>query len=61
MILSCPAGKKMVGGGGTCTSLGMVGWVMLVNNSPISDNEWQVSCDTPEHQMVMAEAFAVCL
>lgn len=51
----------MVGGGGTCTSLGMVGWVMLVNNSPIDENQWQVSCDTPEKQMVMAEAFAVCI
>lgn len=59
---NCPSGKKMTGGGGKCTSLGAagVGDCRLVNNFPLNDNTWQVSCDTAANQNVKAEAFAVC-
>lgn len=58
--VSCPAGKKMVGGGGRCISLGNVGWVILIESRPENDNTWRVQCDTPEQQNVMAESYAVC-
>lgn len=61
VVVGCPAGKKMTGGGGLCKSLENKGWVFLYENRPINDNQWSVACDTPEHQHVMAEAFVVCI
>lgn len=50
----------MMGGGGRCVSLGGKGFVILTSNAPQNGNEWKVSCDTPEAQDVMAEAFIIC-
>lgn len=61
VVVSCPAGKKMTGGGGYCKSLENKGWVFLYANHPINDNQWTVACDTPEQHHVMAEAFVVCI
>lgn len=60
MIISCPAGKNMMGGGGRCISLGGQGFVILTSNAPQDGNTWKVSCDTPEQQNVMAEVFIIC-
>lgn len=59
---TCPPGKTITGGGGRCVSLGPpgTGWVFLYNNSPISNTEWQVSCDTPVNQQVRAEVYGIC-
>lgn len=58
--VSCPSGKKLTGGGGACKSLDNKGWVFLNQNRPHNNNEWFVSCDTPENQNVLAEAWAIC-
>lgn len=60
-VASCPAGKKMMGGGGLCKSLANKGWVFLYANRPLNDNQWNVACDTPEAQFVLAEAYVVCI
>lgn len=61
VVVGCPAGKQMTGGGGLCKSLANKGWVFLYENRPINDYQWTVACDTPEQQNVLAEAFVVCI
>lgn len=58
--VSCPAGKRMLAGGGSCTSMEGKGWCFLYESRPISENQFIVKCDTPESQNVKAEAFVVC-
>lgn len=53
---SCPAGKKLVGGGGRCVG----GFVFLIENLPENDITWKVHCDSTKEQNVEAEAFALC-
>ncbi|BBI93043.1 shufflon system plasmid conjugative transfer pilus tip adhesin PilV [Serratia symbiotica] len=58
----CPAGKKLVGGGGNCRSLGPpgMGWAVLVGSQPMNETDWGVQCDTPKRQNLMAESWAIC-
>lgn len=57
---TCAPGKRMLAGGGNCKSMDGRGWTFLYRSQPISENQYQVGCDTPENQMVMAEAFIIC-
>lgn len=57
---SCPAGKKLVGGGGGCSSPSGIGWAFLFYDGPENDNTWKVACDTPQHQNLRASVFALC-
>lgn len=57
---SCPAGKKMVGGGGRCLALSPEGWTWLWGSSPENNNTWRVTCDSPKDQNVQAIAFVFC-
>lgn len=57
---TCPAGKKMISGGGWCESTTTTGWAVLVGSAPASDNTWQVWCDTPEKQDLNAISYAYC-
>lgn len=59
-IVSCPPGKKMLAGGGSCRSVDGRGWNFLYESRPISENQYKVSCDTPENQYVKAEAYVIC-
>ncbi|KAJ6637703.1 Band 4.1-like protein 5 [Pseudolycoriella hygida] len=59
-VVSCPGGKRMTGGGGLCRSTTDKGFVFIIENRPLNDNEWRVACDTPESQHVIAESYAVC-
>lgn len=56
----CPPGKRMLSGGGNCKSVGSRGWMFIFESRPISENEFRVSCDTPEAQNAIAEAYVVC-
>lgn len=56
----CPAGKKVISGGGWCESVPGIGWALMAGNSPSGDNTWQVWCDTPEQQNLNAVSYAYC-
>lgn len=58
--VSCPPGKVLMGGGGNCQSLGLVGWTLTSGSFPSNDNSWTVTCDTPKIQNVLAEVWAIC-
>lgn len=58
--VNCPPGKKVTGGGGACKSLANIGWTFLYQSRPGNNNDWIVSCDTPEKQNIMAEAWVSC-
>lgn len=59
-IAACPAGKFATGGGANCKGMSGKGWVVLIENSPISDREWKATCDTSEFQNVMIEVWVFC-
>lgn len=59
-MISCPEGKQLVAGGGSCVSEPSKGWVFLVVSRPVDDKTWRVSCDTPQEQNVKAEAWVIC-
>lgn len=53
------------GGGGNCISEftdngDPVGWVYLVKNNLVGDNQWRVACDSQKNQNVTAEATVIC-
>lgn len=60
VTVRCPPGKRMLAGGGNCKSLAGKGWMFIYESRPISANEFRVSCDTPEGQNALAEAYVVC-
>lgn len=60
-VATCPPGKVLLGGGGNCKSLGLIGWALTRANFPQNDREWVVSCDTPKIQNILAEVWAVCI
>ncbi len=55
----CPAGKKVVGGGATCSTPG--GSIWLVHSLPIGDNGWSGTCDTTQKQNASIVVYATCL
>lgn len=59
---NCPDGTKLTGGGGRCIYLGPpgTGYVYLRWNYPLNEKKWVAGCDTPIHQNVRAEAYAIC-
>lgn len=60
VIVTCPAGKRLTGGGGRCISLSAIGYVFITDNYPNNDHEWKVSCDSLKDQQVQAVAHAIC-
>lgn len=61
-VATCPPGKALTGGGGHCSTLGPIenSFVYVVNNYPISNTQWEVSCDTLKFDQVTAVACAIC-
>lgn len=55
----CPAGKKVVGGGATCST--PEGSIWLVHSLPIGDNGWSGTCDTTQKQNASIVVYATCL
>lgn len=60
VTVSCPAGKKMMSGGGNCVSMEGKGWCFLYESRPLDENQFIVKCDTPESQNVKALAYIIC-
>lgn len=57
---TCPAPKKVVGGGGNCESLSQQGTVWLVTSVPRNDNSWFTYCDSTKNQMIRSTSYAIC-
>lgn len=57
---TCPAPKKVVGGGGNCESLSQQGTVWLVTSVPRGDDSWFTYCDSTKNQMIRSTSYAIC-
>ncbi|WP_209904503.1 shufflon system plasmid conjugative transfer pilus tip adhesin PilV [Pantoea cypripedii] len=57
---TCPAPKKLTGGGGNCVSPSGQGSVWLVTSVPTSDSSWYVYCDSTKEQTIQVTSYAVC-
>lgn len=57
---TCPAPKKVVGGGGNCESISQQGTVWLVTSIPRGDDSWFSYCDSTKNQMIRSTSYAIC-
>ncbi|MHA7594375.1 shufflon system plasmid conjugative transfer pilus tip adhesin PilV [Pantoea sp. XAF26B01_ASV70] len=57
---TCPAPKKVVGGGGNCESLTHQGTVWLVTSIPSGDASWFAYCDSTKNQIIRSTSYAIC-
>lgn len=57
---TCPAPKKVVGGGGNCESITNQGTVWLVTSIPSGDASWFAYCDSTKEQMIRSTSYAIC-
>lgn len=57
---TCPAPKKIVGGGGNCESLSHEGTVWLVTSIPSGDASWFAYCDSTKNQIIRSTSYAIC-
>ena len=56
--VACLADEVVAGGGGSCT--GGAGFNFITVSVPVG-NGWQINCDTPNHQNVTGNVYAMCL
>ncbi len=59
VTVACPAGTKLVGGGGSCANHASCGDPRMPRSQP-NGNGWYVACDTGCNQNMTATAWAMC-